>query len=146
MAKTFEQAMKLVNKVIKDNSIIFHNNFTAIQMGVIAERTPVKDGFATGNWDAGYTPTVVPTRSIDKTTNGTKAQSKALAQLKGGPSTVSGRTTYIKNGVVGKFKKGYIIQLENGKSQQAPFGMVRISIHNGNKIAKKAYKFKGGSL
>ena len=152
MAKTFsftaKRALKRINKTIEDNSIIFHNNFTALQMDEIAGRTPIKDGFAKGNWDAGFTSNISPTSERDRTKTGLRARRKAQKQLKGGLQKADGRVSYIKNGVVGQegARNGYIIQLENGKSKQAPFGMVRISIHNGQKIAKKAFKLKVGSL
>ena len=60
----------------------------------------------------------------------------------------NGRSVYIKNAVDSKDNKanktgesgGYIIQLEEGKSPQAPNGMVYISIAQSDRISKQALK------
>lgn len=124
----FEEINKLVEDTFKQNAVNYQTNFSAYLMDKLAWRTPVKDGYAKGNWEASDKSAVPnPSRERDRTATGLRARRKAFRSLPENAFPNMGRSVFIKNGVVGEDGNGYIIQLENGKSRQAPMGMVSIS-------------------
>jgi len=152
MAIKLDDISTLVKSVYSTNAVLFQNNFTALEMGEIATDTPQDTGKAKGNWDAGFDDNIIPTNDIDLTRTGIRARRKALRQLAQpitsslkdkSPEKFDGRKTFIKNGVEGDIEDGgdgYIIDLENGHSNQAPIGMVLVNVVSAERLSKKAMK------
>ena len=146
--KSFNEFLDIVEDVFQSSSFDYQNQFASRLGGEIAKRTPIKTGLAKGNWQANDWADAVPRAGVeDKTKTGIRAQKEMYKNLDAGKFK-NGRTVYIKNGVDSKDNKanktgeggGYIIQLEEGKSQQAPNGMVYISIAQSDRISKQALK------
>jgi hypothetical protein len=143
MATDINGAIKLIDATYRTNAITFHNNFTILMGGEIAVDTPQDTGRAKGNWDAGFSPEITPTKNRDLTRTASFTMAKMRKQLaNGGPEKISGRTTYIKNGVESdnEGEGGYIIKLENGGSDQAPVGMLYLNMAQADRIAARAMK------
>jgi hypothetical protein len=86
-------------------------------------KTPVDTGRARGNWQIGNTP-AEPGGTDETDPTGGKALAKALSWRK------YDDVVYITNGLA------YIKRLENGWSQQAPQGMVRVTAQELKALAK----------
>lgn len=172
MAIKLDQVSKLVRNVFNNNARIYQNNFSAVMMGNFAKDTPIKEGFAKGNWSAAEgDPVVRPTSNKDQSKTGRRAQRKAQEELNRGVSAVTdffkanigsynNRKTYIKNGVDATVNRGssfstddaegdsigiggtggYIVQLENGKSLQAPNGFFYLNLANAKRASRRALK------
>lgn len=163
--KSFEEFGNIAQQ-LADNSIrIYQGNMAAKIMQEVAHFTPVDRGYAKGNWEVDVNDdTVKPSNDRDRTKTGIRAKRKALKKLQsfmknGGvnpsqssKSAGSDDAIYIKNGVVGiarkdgKYKesegKGYIIQLDEGKSEQSPFGMVYPTLARIDHLSKQALRGK----
>ena len=95
--------------------------------GKVIERTPVDTGRARGNWNLGTTADF-------STSDSTDAPSPA-AEFSGLSAT---DTAYITNGLP------YIERLESGTwSDQAPAGMVKVTVAEFNRIVSQAVKRYG---
>jgi hypothetical protein len=92
---------------------------TAIRLGtMIIEKTPIDTGRAKGNWIGAFD-------SPDVSTSETRQQQQAITglRLKFTASNVArNNSIFVTNSLP------YIKRLENGYSQQAPAGMVRLSV------------------
>lgn len=89
--------------------------------------TPVKDGRARGSWTTGVG--VEPVESPDRIDpSGSAAIAEVVAKTPHG----AGQETYMISNLP------YIEKLENGHSQQAPAGMVRINLARVQRIVKAA--------
>lgn len=96
--------------------------FNAVQL-----RSPVDTGRFLGNWQFGKD--TIPAGALSRLdTTGTLAQQEALRAL----SSPLGGVTYFVNNLP------YARRLENGYSQQAPIGMVRISVREFSKYVREA--------
>ncbi len=112
-----DQLMRWANK----RKVSMHKAIamTAIRLGAnIIERTPIDTGRAKGNWMSAY-------GSADTGTSETRTQNEALQGLrvKFTVAQVAQNTSLLITNSL-----PYIIELEQGKSKQAPAGMVRLSI------------------
>jgi len=138
MAITFDQAVKLVNKVYKSNTVIYHREGSADMGQRFGMDTPVDTGHATGNWHGSInSPDLESLQRFDQSLNAgptRKIIGEDLAGLK------FKDTVYIQNAVKGEMGEGYIIQLEHGKSKQAPNGMFLVNLGNAQTVFNKAYK------
>lgn len=105
-AKAGDNAGQVVRKVSID------------MMGRVVKRSPVDTGRFRANWTMNFgSPDLSTSADVDKTGDSTiKTQAERLAGFKIGPEV------YIMNSLP------YAIRLENGYSQQAPIGMVKITI------------------
>lgn len=144
MAKKFGDAIVNVKKQFRTNALAFHQNFSVILGGDCAVDTPIDTGRATANWNISVnSENVEPVKEYDKTTTAlpTKRQMKQMAK-----TAKLGDDIYINNAVQGEDDdgnftgEGYILQLEGGKSQQAPFGMVDKNLNRLQVISEKALK------
>lgn len=81
----------------------------------IVKRTPVKTGRLRGNWQVG-----INTR-VDGETNNSASQALSQGSRKINNAEI-GQNIYITNNLP------YAMAVENGSSQQAPSGMVRVTI------------------
>lgn len=98
--------------------------FNAVQL-----RSPVDTGRFRGNWQFGKD--TIPAGALSRLdTTGTLAQQEALRAL----SSPLGGVTYFVNNLP------YARRLENGYSQQAPIGMVRISVREFSKYVREAIR------
>lgn len=96
--------------------------FNAVQL-----RSPVDTGRFRGNWQFGKD--TIPAGALSRLdATGTLAQQEALRAL----SSPLGGVTYFVNNLP------YARRLENGYSQQAPIGMVRISVREFSKYVREA--------
>lgn len=139
---TFEQQME---KIIKDREEKALNIFRAIALQLfdrVIRRTPVDTGRARANWNAAIdnpdmsttdaTPdegsgATAPAASRASNEANRKAQSKALvADL--------GDTLYLTNNLP------YISALEYGYSNQAPRGMVRVTVSELKQVLRREVK------
>lgn len=94
---------------------------TALSMfGRVVTRTPVDTGRARGNWQSSINR---PLETIDPSTEG-YATTVAQAQL--------GDSIFFINNLP------YIKKLEDGSSDQAPAGMVKVTVAEFQSIAKRA--------
>lgn len=98
--------------------------FNAVQL-----RSPVDTGRFRGNWQFGKD--TIPAGALSRLdTTGTLAQQEALRAL----SSPLGGVAYFVNNLP------YARRLENGYSQQAPIGMVRISVREFSKYVREAIR------
>lgn len=88
-------------------------------------RSPVDTGRFRGNWNVSYG---VPDVSFTDNTN----QNRATAEISKALTLPVGGVTWMANGLP------YAARLEYGYSQQAPAGMVRVSVSEFSDIARKA--------
>ena len=104
-------------KVLVNANIAARNIIGEIEDELIF-RTPVDTGRARANWLLGIdnVPTKVFMNSFDPDGSGTSGKLHSLI-----PENVLGHSIYIANNVP------YILSLENGKSSQAPNGMVKMT-------------------
>lgn len=137
--KSFSQFNKIVKKVFESNAVNFQQDFTSMTGGEIAEKTPIKTGKATGNWTGSINSSnTTDKRIFDRSISASPTKKKIQFQVS---KSKLGDDLYISNGVKGADDGGgYIIQLEHGKSNQAPNGMALITVARSNIIAKKALK------
>lgn len=140
--KTFAEFDKIVKKVFKQNAVNYQQDFTSILGGDIAMLTPVDTGRATANWSGSInTPDVSDKTKHDQSFSANPTE-QAIAKSISGSKYKD--TLYLSNGVQGvddagnTTGSGYIIQLENGKSKQAPKGMVLINIARSKITSKEA--------
>ena len=158
-ARQFRKKLKNFGEVTVPKAI----DFSIEEMGMfiltrVKQRTPIDTGLAKGNWQGGLNDDVRPVKDTDRTKTGLRARRKIYKQVSPGIYK-NGRTVYVKNGVDSSIgpksnedtfsdlgdsesqsEGGYIIQLDNGKSKQAPNGMVGLAMANSKRISKKALK------
>jgi hypothetical protein len=150
--KSLTEFTHQVRKVMEKNTALYHKTFTTEMGGIIAQMTPVDTGRATANWTASINaPHAKPRQRYDQTITAkpTKEQMENdLEMLKFGDDA------YLSNASTGEFDpetgrniqfgertgEGYIIQLEKGKSKQAPNGMVLINIARAKAISAIALR------
>ena len=128
MSSRWKEVNDLVKRVLEDNQVAYHNNFTVLLGQAVARLTPVDTGKATANWNASIgSPDTNSKKVYDRSASSSPTRRKMQKSIKG---LKKGDTTYISNGVIGEDDNGketgerYIGELEFGKSKQAPFGMV----------------------
>lgn len=110
IAKFVKKANGNIEQAVRQTTIL-------LAQGVVL-KTPVDTGRARGNWQFGSA--AIPTGIIDAVdVSGQTVLSKMIGQI--GESSVGG-ITYIANNLP------YIERLEDGYSDQAPVGMVRLTI------------------
>jgi hypothetical protein len=90
----------------------------------IIQRTPVATGAARGAWQAGVN--AVPTGKTPLDTNGAATLARIAAAIR---TAKVGDVIYIVNGA------DYAYALEMGRSEQAPAGMVRVTLLESQSIA-----------
>lgn len=93
--------------------------------GMMIERSPVDTGRFKGNWQAGVG---VANRATADVAN-SDALGRTAATLQGWKT---GQTIFLTNSMP------YALRLENGWSQQAPSGMVRLAVQNYSAAIAKA--------
>ena len=160
MINSLDQFIDIVKGQVILNAGELQKQFSADMVQTFARDTPVDEGYATANWTANIgTPDLKPKLITDKSVTAMKTGRKALkdiAQLRGVNSDV-----YITNAVQGRNKvgktlksgkvstktftkvltgTGYIIQLEHGKSNQAPNGMFLKNLSKAQVIVHKSKK------
>jgi hypothetical protein len=147
----------VIGQVI-DNAGELQKQFSVDMLQQFARDTPVDEGYATANWTASIgRPDLTPKNETDKSVTARKTARKALNDIE----SLQGVNTevFISNAVQGRIKvgkklksgkrskkrfdshftgKGYIIQLEEGKSKQAPNGMFLKNIAKASDIANKS--------
>lgn len=93
----------------------------------IVQKTPVRDGYAKNNWFWGVQVVSDTEDSPSRSGSGSITRAASFA------STVrSGGVVYLTNNLP------YILPLEFGSSQQAPAGMVRITVSRWQSIVDRA--------
>lgn len=144
MAKDFKTAFVNVEKQFRTNALAYHQNFSVILGGDCAVDTPIDTGRATANWHISVNnPDTQPIKEYDKTVTAQPTKRRMKAEAK---KAKMGDDIYITNAVQGEDDggnfngEGYILQLEGGKSQQAPFGMVDKNLNRLQVISEKAIK------
>ena len=144
MAKKFGDAIVNVKRQFRTNALAYHQNFSVILGGDCAIDTPIDTGRATANWHISVNnPDVQPIKEYDKTVTAQPTVRKMKADAK---TAKMGDDIYINNAVQGEdgdgqfTGEGYILGLEAGKSQQAPFGMVDKNLNRLKVISEKALK------
>lgn len=142
--KSFAEFNKIVKKVFEKNATHYQQDVGVELGGDIAMLTPIDTGKATANWTGSInSPDVSDKERFDKSTSANPTRQEITKQLY---KSKFGDTLYISNGVVGvddegkPTGEGYIIQLENGKSKQAPRGMVEINIARLKILSEQALK------
>jgi hypothetical protein len=108
---------KFKNKALAKANLVSQNIISGVADEVIFN-TPVDTGRARANWQLGVekVPTKIFENSFDADGNATANKLKSLI-----PENVLGLSIYIANNLP------YIHELENGKSKQAPVGMVALT-------------------
>ena len=141
---TFKQAADRINEVFKRNSSEIHRQFSVDMLQEFAIDTPVDTGLATGNWILkGGSPNLAPVKFRDRSNTATIATGRARKAARG---VAAGQDIYVSNAVQGEDEsgsfngEGYIIGLENGKSQQAPSGMFLKNVVKAKTILKRSKK------
>lgn len=141
MAKSIKQAFERIDELALKNANTLHKAFTVDMLTEDAIDTPVKDGFATGNWTlTSGEPDLSAKTLTDKTNNAAPTRARAILAASVAPNNTD---LFISNAVEGRDEEGklngqgYIIQLEHGKSDQAPNGMVLRNIAQRKVIMKK---------
>lgn len=135
--KSFAEFGKIVKKRFEKNGVNFQQDFTTEIGGDIARLTPIDTGKATGNWTGSVNSPSTGSKNIfDKSVSANPTKQAIKAAVSG---SKFGDTLYLTNAVEGDTPgEGYIIGLENGKSNQAPQGMVLINIARAKTISKRA--------
>lgn len=140
--KSIAEFGNIVERLFKKNAKNYQQDFTVELGGDIAKLTPIDTGKATANWTASVnSPDLKDKNRFDRSVsaNPTKQAIQSDAY-----KSKFGDTLYLSNAVQGvddegkSTGSGYIIQLENGKSKQAPQGMVLINIARSKIISKRA--------
>ena len=99
---------------------------TAIELqSMMIERSPVDTGRFKGNWQAGVG--VANTSTSDSVGNDALERTETVLN-----SWTPGQTIFLTNSMP------YATRLENGWSQQAPYGMVRLSVQLYSQAIAKA--------
>lgn len=136
--KSFKEFSNIVDKVFEQNAVNYQQDFTTEIGGDIAMLTPIDTGKATGNWKGSVNSPDLSSRNVfDQSVSANPTKKAIESDISG---SKFGDTLYISNGVKGEEGEGYIIGLENGKSRQAPHGMVLINIARAEAISKRALK------
>lgn len=147
-SKSFLEAFeKVVKPTFEKNAVLLHRHAVAEIGGTIVKRTPIDRGYAKGNWNASLNSSTQSYNEKDTSHTGIRAKRKMLSQVPA-MKFKNGSSIFIKNAVVGYPREdgsysnsvggGYIIQLENGKSKQAPTGIIAPIMPIIGDIVKKA--------
>ena len=138
MTITFDQLERLVEETIISNTEIFMKEGAADMGQQFARDTPVDTGKATANWHGSIdSKDLVSVNRFDQSLTARPTRNAIRAELDG---YVYGQDIYVQNAVKGDEGEGYIIQLEHGKSNQAPNGMVLINLRNAQNVYNRAYQ------
>ena len=108
------------NKVVSDKMDKVGRAIGMEILGRVTNRTPVDTGRAKGNWNTSINrPDFSTSDNVDKSGASTRSRGKSVMN---GFRLGQGQTLHISNGLP------YIERLEQGYSQQAPTGMVTVTI------------------
>lgn len=140
MAKTIKQAIDRIREVSNNNSTSYVRRFSVEMTTTFARYTPVDTGLATGNWVLNPNrPFLSPLRVFDRSYTASTVRSNAEHSA---TRIDLSDDVYISNAVQGVNEdgsfngEGYIIGLEEGKSQQAPNGMFLVNIARSRAISR----------
>ena len=134
--KSFAQFGKIVKSVLEKNAKNYQQDVGVELGGDVAQLTPIDTGKATANFSGSINaPDTTSKNRFDKSTSANPTKQAIQKELY---KSKFGDVLYISNGVKGDQGEGYIIQLENGKSKQAPRGMVAINLARLQIISKEA--------
>ena len=101
-------------KLTEDDLVLFHKKVSLDALGRVVEKTPVDTGRARANWQVG-----IDNAPEGEVPIGTDPRGNGLAAL---TALRPNRVVYISNNVE------YIVPLEEGSSNQAPNGMVAVTL------------------
>ena len=135
--KSFTEFFDKVDKLFKNNATAYQQSLTTELGGEIAKFTPVDTGAATANWQGSINgPNLNPTPLRDTSFSAEPTKRRIYKAIN---YSKFGQDLYLANSVRSKDGKGgYIIQLEEGKSQQARNGMVLINLTRLSELSKRA--------
>ena len=121
-----DKILAFKKKVLPDQFILFQKKIAFELLNRVTFKTPVDTGRARANWQVEVDQ--IPSGVVDKTDKGGSSTlnngAAAIGTLKPGDFKV----VFIANNLP------YIVPLENGSSQQAPQGMLAVSIEEVEQI------------
>ncbi len=134
--RSFKEFGKIVDQVFEQNAVNYQQDFTTEIGGDIAMLTPIDTGKPTGNWKGSVNSPDLSSRNVfDQSVSANPTKRAIEAAISG---SKLGDTLYVSNAVKGEGGEGYIVGLENGKSRQAPHGMLLINVARAKVISKRA--------
>jgi hypothetical protein len=114
---------KAIEKAQKDAELIVKKTAIGLFSSVI-EKSPVDTGRFRANWNLSFAS---PDESTSDNTDKTGAESKGRVYQAMNGYKLKDQSIYFTNSLP------YAMRLENGWSEQAPYGMVRLSVLETNK-------------
>lgn len=119
-----------LEKIAERVQIDMHTAARKIMLDIfnnVLNRSPVRSGRFRANWNASLG---IPDRSTTDSTN----QGRGYEQAKKAAALDLGAQVYFTNSLP------YAVRLENGWSDQAPVGMVKVSVVEARRIIREALK------